>query len=164
MAPEQAAGRVREIGPAVDIYAMGAILYELLTGRPPFQADTWNETVQQVLNEEPVSPALLRPDVPDDLLTICLKCLEKQPADRYVSAAQLADDLDRFLADQRVVAVRPGERARLARRAARDGYQIVEEVGRGPRSTVYRAIYERLEQPVALKIFQAGICTREEWD
>jgi serine/threonine protein kinase len=164
MAPEQAAGRVRDIGPAVDIYALGAILYELLTGRPPFQADSWNLFLQQVLHDEPAPPTRSHPDVPRDLETVCLKCLEKEPGQRYASAGELADDLGRFLEGKPVVAVPLGETERLARLAARDGYQIVGEIGRGPRSIVYRALYGPLKQPVALKIFPAGTCTREEWE
>jgi serine/threonine protein kinase len=164
MAPEQAAGRVREIGPGVDIYALGAILYECLTGRPPFQADSWNQTVQQVLQEEPAPPTQLHADVPRDLETVCLKCLEKEPSRRYASAGELADDLGRFLEGKPVAAVPLGERERLARLAARDGFEVLDEVGRGPRSIVYRALSGPLKQPVALKVFPAGFCTREEWD
>jgi serine/threonine protein kinase len=164
MAPEQAAGRVSAIGPAVDIYALGAILYELLTGRPPFQAASWNETVQQVIHEEPVLPTSLRPDAPRDLETVCLKCLEKEPGQRYASAGELAEDLARFLQGRPIAAVPVSERERLARLAARDGYQVVEEIGRGARSVVYRAVYEPLKQAVALKVFHPGICTREEWE
>jgi serine/threonine protein kinase len=164
MAPEQAAGKTREVGPAVDVYALGAILYECLTGRPPFQGDSWNQTVEQVLHEEPTPPTGLHPGVPRDLETICLKCLEKEPGRRYASAAELADDLGRFLEGKPVAAVPLGERERLARLAARDGYEVVGEVGRGPRSAVYRALYGPLRQPVALKVFAAGVCTREEWE
>jgi serine/threonine protein kinase len=164
MAPEQAAGRVGAVGPAVDVYALGAILYELLTGRPPFQAESWNETIQQVLHDEPTLPRRLRPDIPCDLETVCLKCLDKEPGRRYASAEELADDLGRFLEGKPVAAVPLGERERLARLAARDGYQLLAEIGRGPRSTVYHALYEPLQQPVAVKVFSAGACPRDEWE
>jgi serine/threonine protein kinase len=163
MAPEQAAGRVQVIGPAADIYSLGAILFELLTGQPPFLADSWNETIQQVLFDEPRAPTRLRPDVPCDLETICLKCLEKQPDQRYASAEELAEDLDRFLAGKSVTAVPLSERDRLGRLAARDGFEIVGEIGRGPRSTVYHALFGPLKQPLALKVFAPGICTEGEW-
>jgi len=164
MAPEQAAGLTGAIGPATDVYALGAILYEMLTGRPPFLADSWQQAIEQVLHEEPQPPARLRADVPPDLETICLKCLEKEPVGRYASAGELANDLGRFLDGKPVAAVPLGARERLARLAARDGYQLLDEIGRGPRSCVYRARYGTLSQPVALKVFHAGVCTRQDWE
>jgi serine/threonine protein kinase/WD40 repeat protein len=104
MAPEQARGRPEELGPAIDIYALGTILYELLTGRPPFGGTTSEETIAQLLSDEPISPAQVRPALPRDLVTICLKCLEKEPARRYASAAELAADLCRFLAREPIKA------------------------------------------------------------
>jgi serine/threonine protein kinase/WD40 repeat protein len=99
MAPEQARGSAR-IGTATDIYALGSILYEMLTGRPPFDAGGPAETIAQLLNDEPLPPSRLRPKLPRDVVTICLKCLEKTPRKRYGSALELAEDLRRFLAGE----------------------------------------------------------------
>jgi WD40 repeat protein/serine/threonine protein kinase len=104
MAPEQAAGRLREHGPATDVYALGAILYEMLAGRPPLRGETDLETLRLVSDQDPPTPRALRPGLPRDLETITLKCLDKQPARRYASAAELTTDLERFLAGESIQA------------------------------------------------------------
>ena len=96
MPPEQAAGRHQQIGPPSDVYGLGAVLYYLVTSRPPFVADNLTAAVRQVQDQEPVSPRMLNPGVPKDLETICLKCLQKEPSKRYATAGELADELDRF--------------------------------------------------------------------
>jgi WD40 repeat protein/tRNA A-37 threonylcarbamoyl transferase component Bud32 len=113
MAPEQAAGKTREIGTPVDIYALGTILYELLTGKPPFWGETGWEVVQQVISAEAVPPSRRQGKVPRDLETICLKCLEKEPRKRYASADALAEDLRRFLAGEPILARPVGPMQRL---------------------------------------------------
>ncbi len=115
MAPEQARGQNHAIGPATDVYALGAILYELLTGHPPFKAETQVDTLRQVLAEEPVPLSRFHLKVPHDLNTICMKCLQKEPQRRYASAAALADDLERFLTHQAIHARRTSALERVGR-------------------------------------------------
>src|SRR5262249_51399972 len=98
MAPEQAAGRQEQVGPATDVYALGTLLYECLTGQVPFGAATVVETVDKIRNDEPLPPRRLQRQIPRDLETVCLNCLHKEPGRRYASAAALADDLRRFRA------------------------------------------------------------------
>src|SRR5438876_2282537 len=108
MAPEQAAGRVKELTAAADVYSLGAVFYQMLTGQPPFAGGTTYETIRLVMETEPRSPRLWNPKVDVDLATICVKCLEKEPQRRYTSALALAEDLERWLRHEPIRARRSG--------------------------------------------------------
>jgi tRNA A-37 threonylcarbamoyl transferase component Bud32 len=125
MAPEQTQGRCRDVGPHTDIYALGAILYEMLAGRPPFKGDSVLETMEQVGSQEPPSPSRFQPKVPRDLETICLKAMAKEPNRRYRSALALAQDLERFQAGESILARREGTLARLWRKVRRRPFTAV---------------------------------------
>ena len=126
MAPEQAKGTSRDVGATADVYALGAILYEMLAGRPPFlPEDTDTAITVRVITEDPVSPAFYRPGIPRDLETICMKCLEKEPRDRYASAAAFAEDLRRFLEDESILARPPTTIVRTLKWVRRHPWRFV---------------------------------------
>ena len=152
MAPEQAAGKTREVGAAADIYALGAILYEMLSGKPPFKADTREMTIYQVMTEEPAPPTKHRVDVPSELEAICLKCLEKEPAQRYPSAEHLAEDLKRWLSGEAISITITSDEERHARWAKRAGYEVSELLGWGRTGYVYKARQLSLNRLVTLKL------------
>src|SRR5262249_12737690 len=120
MAPEQAAGDPRRVGPLSDVWALGAILYCLLAGRLPFEGPTPFETVRKVLEEEPVPPDRVARGVPHDLAVVCLRCLHKDPSRRYPGAAALADDLRRWLNDEPITARAVGRAERVIKWARRN--------------------------------------------
>src|SRR5262249_656926 len=135
MAPEQAAGDAQRIGVTTDVYSLGALLYELLTGRAPFRGKSPLSTLEQVRTRDPIPPRRLRAPLSPDLETICLRCLEKAPGDRYPSAKSLADDLARFLAVEAV----PARPVRSWRR-------------------VYRAVWRRPKMVAAVACAVALVC------
>jgi serine/threonine protein kinase len=141
MPPELADGRVEAIGPAMDVYALGAILYKLLTGGPPFLGDSVPATLEQVRAREPVPPHELQPDVPPHLEAICLRCLRKVPGERYPTALALADDLRRFLAETEEIELLPG-------------FVMLKELPLGGLGVVYKARQKNPSRLVALKIYK----------
>jgi serine/threonine protein kinase len=160
MAPEQAAGNKQALGPAADIYALGAILYEVLTGQPPFRAETRELTIHQVLSEEPHPPTRVRSEVPAELDAICLKCLEKEPGRRYASALALADDLRRYQNREPISIPCQGIHERRTRLARRQGYEIREVLASEGHAVVYKATHLALQRTVVLEFLP----TREHSD
>jgi serine/threonine protein kinase len=155
MAPEQAKGDKHSLGPAADVYALGAILYEVLTGRPPFRAETHELTIHQVLSEDPLPPTRLSPEVPAELEAVCLKCLEKEPGQRYASALALGEDLRRYRDGQPISIPSFGTFERHARAARRAGYEIQDTLGTTLLGTDYRARHLRLGRVVTLEMMSA---------
>jgi serine/threonine-protein kinase len=151
MAPEQARGQSKGALPAVDVYALGAILYELLTGRPPFRGATTADTLLQVVNDKPVPPRLLNSQVDRDLETVCLKCLEKEPAQRYSSAEALAEDLGRYGDHRSILARPPGWADALAHGLGRRHY--LTDFGGAA------AIWAKISLASSLVIFAFGLVT-----
>jgi serine/threonine-protein kinase len=145
MAPEQATGSRAGLGPATDVYGLGAILYELLTGRPPFRAPTIMETVVHVLERDPARPRELRPDVPRELESICLKCLEKAPKDRYSTAQALADELDNYLQGDGIEAA--GLLSRLRRWNRREPELVARVGGLGLMAVITQINYHLSADP-----------------
>lgn len=149
MPPEQAAGEGESVGPAGDIYSLGCILYELLTGRPPFRGSSVIQTLNMVVNQLPVSPRDLNAEIPKDLANICLKCLQKLPADRYESAGDLAEDLVRFSKGEPVSAhpIGPIERCRRRLRKHRRAFTaLVSTIAVAAFGTFVHQKYETYEQ------------------
>ncbi len=163
MAPEQAEGHSKQVGPPADIYALGAMLYQALTGRPPFLGESAMETLKLVTSTEVVAPHLLRPDIPRDLETICLKCLDKDPKHRYATAAELAEDLRRFL-EGRPTLARPPSAAERSVRWCRRNPWIAASVAAlllGSTISTWQAVRATIAERSA-KLAEAA--TRKEWE
>lgn len=141
MSPEQAGGKTSEVGPLSDVYSLGAVLFALLTSRPPFAESTALDTLAQVLEGEPPAPSRLNPSIPPALEAICLKCLEKVPHDRYASAAALADDLERFLRGEEVEARSPALPQRFRRWLRREPALVLRLVALGASAAIAQLRY-----------------------
>jgi hypothetical protein len=159
MAPEQAAGQTRALTTAADVYSLGAILYDLLTGRPPFQGDSVMETLQQVIEQPPRRPRSLNGRVDPALEAICLRCLEKAPQDRYASAEALAEDLEAYLRGEPVLA-EAGSSHRLLRRLLRES-RHTEVMGRWGRIWIWHALQVFVISLATNALYWAGV--RAEW-
>ncbi len=163
MPPEQATGDIAAIGPATDIYGLGAILYEMLTGRPPFHGVTTAATLEQLLNEEPLPPGRLRSHLPPDLETICLTCLQKEPGLRYAGADKLAADLERYLAGLSIQA-RPAGRRQRWRRWMQAHPATVLFSGVGGLALVGAAVGLWLQSPLAIgALAVVSLCLGAWW-
>jgi serine/threonine protein kinase len=160
MPPEQAKGQSKEVSFTADVYSLGTILYEMLTGNPPFKAANFAATVQLVINQEPLPLKYVQVNVPEDLETICLKCLEKDPFLRYPRADALAEDLRRFLADEPLPGAGSPEWDRWCRWARRAGYELEREVGRGLLGIVFKARHVEMDRVVALKVIHRDVYDR----
>jgi serine/threonine protein kinase len=156
MAPEQASGKNREITPATDVWALGTILYELLTGKPPFEGTSHLDILVQVVGSEPQPPSARRSGVPQVLEAICLQCLHKESVRRYPTALALAEDLERFLTGETPEASQMPEWERHAQWAQKAGYEILEVLSYGLSGSVYKARQVGLDRVVALKIMPSG--------
>jgi serine/threonine protein kinase len=144
-APEQLGGQPDQVGPATDVYALGAMLYEMVTGRPPFLADTVADTHNQIRTLEPIPPSQVQPGVPRSLDAICLKCLKKDPLHRYLSAEALGGDLRRF---------QEGKQIHTDEFELIPGFEIFEELGRGGLGVVFKARQITQDRYVALKFYR----------
>lgn len=161
MPPEQAAGKAKGVGPPADVYSLGAILFEMLTGRPPFRAETYHETAMQVIHNAPPRPIDLVPGIPADLEAVCLKCLEKDPVDRYPTALDLAEDLRRFQDGLAVSARTVPLIDRDTKWAKKVGYENLELIGCSRWACIYSAKQVNISRSVLLKLSAGKVGSRQ---